>query len=147
MKVLTLTQPWASLLFVPDLRLRKRMETRSWFTNYTGTIGIHAGKGLGGMSKHEFVRLCKSEPFATALQAMGYKRASDLPRGCIIGTVDIVQMFHTEEMDGIISNVERAFGDYSDGRWAWDLTRPRRWETPIPTRGALGLWEWNEVAV
>ena len=40
MKVITLWQPWATLLAAGT----KICETRSWKTNYRGEILIHAGK-------------------------------------------------------------------------------------------------------
>ena len=41
MKVITIKQPWASLIAYGY----KRYEFRSWKTNYRGPIYIHAGKG------------------------------------------------------------------------------------------------------
>ena len=43
MKVLTLTQPWATLVAIGA----KRIETRSWATKYRGPLLIHAAAGLG----------------------------------------------------------------------------------------------------
>ena len=40
MKALTLHQPWATLVAVGE----KRIETRSWSTDYRGPLAIHAGK-------------------------------------------------------------------------------------------------------
>lgn len=37
--------------------------------------------------------------------------------------------------------VERAFGDYTPGRFAWVLTDVHLLKQPIPCKGALGLWE------
>ena len=42
MKVLTIKQPWASLI----INSYKKYEFRSWKTNYRGKILIHAGKTL-----------------------------------------------------------------------------------------------------
>lgn len=50
-----------------------------------------------------------------------------------------------EYVRGIINDDERAFGDYSDGRFAWKLADPRPFEYPIPMRGALGLWTCTAV--
>jgi len=41
------------------------------------------------------------------------------------------------------AKTERAFGDYSPGRWAWLLADVKPLTTPIPARGALGLWNWE----
>ena len=48
MKALSLMQPWASALFIrrPDGKVLKSIETRSWKTNVTGRIAIHASKGF-----------------------------------------------------------------------------------------------------
>ena len=42
MKVLTIKQPWATLIMQGD----KRFEFRSWQTKYRGDLLIHAGKGI-----------------------------------------------------------------------------------------------------
>lgn len=42
MKVITLWEPWASLIAVGA----KMIETRSWNTNYRGRIAIHAAKKI-----------------------------------------------------------------------------------------------------
>ncbi len=58
MKALTLTQPWASLVAVGA----KRIETRSWETNYRGTIAIHAAKGWKPIDREFAVsaRVCEA---------------------------------------------------------------------------------------
>jgi activating signal cointegrator 1 len=38
---------------------------------------------------------------------------------------------------------ERAFGDYTPGRYAWILSDVKALYAPIATKGALGLWEWD----
>lgn len=40
MRVLTLIQPWATLIILGE----KQIETRCWSTNIRGKIAIHAGK-------------------------------------------------------------------------------------------------------
>ena len=42
MKVLTIREPWASLI----INGYKKYEFRSWKTNYRGKLLIHAGKGI-----------------------------------------------------------------------------------------------------
>jgi hypothetical protein len=37
---------------------------------------------------------------------------------------------------------ERAFGDYTPGRYAWILADVVPLEEPVPARGRQGLWEW-----
>ena len=40
-----------------------------------------------------------------------------------------------------------AYGDYSEGRYAWMLANVDPLPTPIPAKGALGLWEWLKPAL
>ena len=55
MKVLTIKQPWATLIMQGD----KRFEFRSWQTKYRGDLLIHAGKGI---DKEAMKRLFKYLP-------------------------------------------------------------------------------------
>jgi hypothetical protein len=38
---------------------------------------------------------------------------------------------------------EKAFGDYSAGRFAWLLEDPVPFDEPVPVKGSLGLWEFH----
>lgn len=55
MKVLTIKQPWATLIIQGD----KRFKFRSWQTKYRGDLLIHAGKGI---DKEAMERLAKYIP-------------------------------------------------------------------------------------
>jgi len=133
---LTLRQPWCSLVALEA----KRIETRSWRTSYRGWLAIHAAKTLPAAER----LLCEQEPFRTALlrdTMLDPTRplAAQLPRGCIIAVawLDSCLPMETIEQPG---ELERSFGDYAPGRYAWYLSRVYRLEPPIPARGALGLW-------
>jgi hypothetical protein len=144
MKCITLTQPWASLIAIGA----KRVETRSWATPHKGMLAIHAGKGLGPVGGKEGLHsLCRRVPFCTALQPLIGTDVNLLPLGQIIAVVELVACRHTEELEPILSEQERAFGDYSFGRWGWLLRNVRPLRTPISTRGALSLWEYDTAAI
>ena len=70
MKVLTIKQPWATLIMQQD----KRFEFRSWQTKYRGELLIHAGKGI---DKEAMKRLAKHIP-------------ENMPIGKILGKVKLV---------------------------------------------------------
>lgn len=53
MKVLTIKQPWASLIALGE----KHIETRSWKTKYRGTLLIHSRKDTKNLN------LVKDAPF------------------------------------------------------------------------------------
>ena len=130
-KALTLTQPWATLVVLGE----KRWETRSWRTRYRGSIAIHAAKTFPRSAK----RLAERDPYYVT--TLGKYPITRLPLGAIIGTVEIVEIERVEAVvDVVIGRKEKAFGDYSPGRWAWQLANPVLFDEPIPWRGALGLW-------
>lgn len=156
MKALTLTQPWATLVAIGA----KKIETRSWNTYYRGPLAIHAAKGIAGMDVREYAWLCmRAEPFRSALFAAGYTLASMLPRGVVVATCALVSVIPTVqfqqspvwEWDGPdgrqyhyeLTKDEMQFGDYSPGRYAWLLADVTALASPVPARGALGLWEWR----
>lgn len=154
---LTLTQPWASLVAIGA----KKIETRSWSTSYRGPLAIHAAKGMPTSA----VECCVSEPFLSVLQAAGFMppefpldRPYDVmawfPRGKVVavcGLVDCLPIKIYSIGDSAINGTsyplpaepERSFGDYSVGRFAWLLADIRALPTPIPAKGALGLWEYE----
>jgi hypothetical protein len=138
MKVLTLTQPWATLVAIGA----KSIETRSWSTAYRGLLAIHAGKGFPrGFGKSDCWALCLQEPFFSALTAAGITDLRQLPLGQILAVTRLVDVVPTEQLlaGGRVGQRERAFGDYSAGRFAWLLEDLRPLAIPITYTGALGL--------
>ncbi len=167
MKAITLTQPYASLVALGA----KRIETRSWPTKYRGPLAIHAGAGLGPVGGKAGLRaLVERQPFNRVLCDVGTNGMIDwwgknvvdeLPRGAIVAICEVrdvarIETWEDEEWSGLVLNFgsrmdyapeedspERAFGDYSPGRYAWLLADVKPLATPIPARGALGLWNWE----
>lgn len=133
MKALTLTQPWASLVALG----RKRIETRSWSTNYTGPLAIHAAKGFPGWAKETR----EKEPFKSALIVHGLFQV--LPVGQVLCVVTLMGCRRTEDVRKQLTEKELAFGDYYDGRFAWFLSDVKVFPKPIPAKGSLGLWEFK----
>jgi hypothetical protein len=167
MRILTLTQPWATLVATGA----KRIETRSWSTAYRGPVAIHAGKGLGPVGgKIGLQALCAQTPFKIAIypeilqvrtDANGNEWPSwDLDRlslGAIVAVATLcncvpILIDPDHWRDAVLGDhwpltwQEYAFGDYSPGRYAWLLSDVRRLRTPIPWRGAQGLRDVPELA-
>lgn len=143
MKTLTITQPWASLIAIGA----KQIETRSWGARHRGPLAVHAGAGLGPVGgQRGLAALLLTEPFRSVLSQAGIRDSRELPRGCIVAVGDLVAVFPAGAVDdrGIpLSAQERAFGNYTAGRYGWRLENVCRLVNPIPARGALGLWEWE----
>lgn len=129
-KVLTLTQPWATLVVTG----RKRYETRSWRPPdfiLGRRVAIHAAKGFPSWARDAAIE------FGFVPDA--------LPLGAVIGSVVIHGWHPTETVD--VDDEERRYGDYSRGRYAWILGDPKQRDEPAPARGALGFWSWTPPAI
>src|SRR5689334_8102777 len=87
MKVISLLQPWASLVVIGA----KQIETRSWNTKYRGPLLIHASK------KYQVAQKKLAVEFNKKYGAnLGY--FDELPVGQIIGSVNLVETFSTERV-------------------------------------------------
>lgn len=138
MKALSLTQPWASLV----VEGHKAYETRSWPTKYRGSLAIHASKGFPRSAK---LLLGTEESDGDDFICMALNRpAEEMHLGRILGTVDLVDCQETWDVLGsetiFISQAEHAFGDWAEGRYAWKLENPVKFQYSIPAKGSLGLW-------
>lgn len=144
MKVISLLQPWATLVVIGA----KKIETRSWNTKHRGPLLIHASKKMDRSQKE----LCKTQPFLNAL-----KHLEELPLGKIIGSVKLIETsttdFFKQCSGGIALNkkysqqeweTEIAFGDYSPGRFGWLLNDPASFSHHIPFKGSLSLWDLDD---
>ena len=137
MKAISLWQPWASAVAIGA----KNYETRSWRTSFRGTLAIHAAKKRSPAGKVFFTQ--HHAVFARA----GIHYFEDLSFGCVLLTCQLGDCVATEVLRGSISDTELAFGDYSDGRFAWRLVDVQRLATPVPARGAQGFWRWDANAL
>lgn len=146
LKILSVKQPWATLIVTGH----KKLETRSWSTEYRGQILIHASKKMDREQK----KLVEEKHFKTAL-----KDIEELPLGVILGVVSLTGITSTDSIfamkDAGIPIVngrghskvkklkewekEIAFGNYSTGRHAWVLKDPVQFKTLIEHVGELSL--------
>lgn len=129
MKLISLTQPWASLVF----RGIKRIETRSWETSYRGWLAIHTTRGpidKGAMmvQMDQLKRLGVDLP---TYEEMGALRGQI---GAIANLTDCVKM--TEESCSSVDEVERICGFWEPGRLA--LTLKEIYTLPVPIAIARG---------
>ncbi|MBA3647806.1 MAG: ASCH domain-containing protein [Chitinophagales bacterium] len=114
----------------------KTIETRSWQTTYRGRILIHASKSKAG------IIFCDKYPFTKYINNF-----SGLPFGAIIGeaaVTDIVKIPDCNYSDYFLNELsieEKAFGDYTEGRFAWLFTDCKQFLKPIMMRGSLSIWE------
>jgi hypothetical protein len=137
---LSLHQPWASLIAIGA----KRVETRSWGTLYRGPLAIHAAKTTANIQHF------RHEPFKEILAGDGLSYPEDLPLGGVVAIAELVDCLPTEAricLPGVFDDYpdldtpkERAFGDFTPGRYGWVLENVRRVDPMIPLVGRQGLW-------
>ncbi len=125
MKVLSVAQPYATLLVLGA----KRLETRPWQTAHRGPLAVHAARAL-----------CRQEPFRSLLRAGGVADWSDLPRGAVVGAVELTGCVRVEDLPPP-EEPEASLGDFAPGRWVWHVRRALRLPQPLPARGRLGLFD------
>lgn len=138
MRALTVWQPWASLLAIGD----KKNETRGRHTNIRGQVAIHAAKKP--LKEIEPLMEPGVLELANKLLAPILDRNGQLPLGCIVGTGNLVDcILIDEEFLKTLSPMERLFGDYTLGRYAWVFRDVKYFKDPILAKGGQGFWNWE----
>lgn len=126
MKVLSIKEPWASLI----MNGTKKIETRSWKTKYRGEIYIHASSSKAKITKSEVYELIKD---------MNFKCGYII---CKCNLVDCIYMTDEYVNDMKINHYEEYIcGHYEVGRYAWIVEDVKVIE-PIEAKGKLGLWNY-----
>lgn len=124
MKVLTIKEPWATLI----IQGYKQYEFRSWKTNYRGKILIHAGMS----TEKEYIEQFK-------------KYDLKYSQGMIIGEADIVDcILVDEEFDKKLRDINKTvYGNNHINFYAWKLENVKKYDQPIHAKGKLGLWNYE----
>lgn len=137
MKAISILQPFAHLVVMGE----KRLETRKWETAYRGPLLIHASKGHSNIELPNLP--VKNLELVTLLQQDAIQPT--LQRGAILGIVDLVACLTHDDLKGphscYLTPLEKLVGFFGPGWCAWELKNPRRFKTPIPWRGNLGIWD------
>lgn len=133
MKMLSVIQPWASLIS----KQFKPAENRSWPTNIRGPIGIHASKKCSRNDWEDAVdtvaliyKLNFEDAEKRLIEMVG--PYEDLPRGVILGTADLVDCTSRPKSPW-----------HFQGNYGFYLENAKEFKTPIPVRGQLGFWDFD----
>lgn len=146
MKAITLWQPWASLLACGA----KQYETRSWETSYRGQIAIHAA----AKNPYHAIQDMPEDAIQAMKKTLNITQFFALPSGCIIATAELINCHKiTSIRMGIVPVVnsypiytdskEYSFGDFTEGRYAWEFKNMKILENPIPAKGHQRIWNWE----
>lgn len=125
MKVLTIKQPYASLI----ANGYKTYEFRSWKTKYRGELYIHAGNSID-KKRMDMVK--------------DYK--INYPNGYIIAKVNLVDCTLVDEKMSKELNKEnpKVYTHDHTGYYAWKLEDAQILDEPIKVSGKLSIWNYNE---
>ena len=121
MKVLTLKQPWATLVAEGI----KKYEFRSWKTNYRGKILIYAGTGIDKKELEKFKDLNLEFPSKRILAEVEIEDCLEL---------------NDELNKKIIAEKNIAYGSKYRTGYAWKLTNVKKINIDREIKGQLGLW-------
>lgn len=126
MKVLTIKQPWASLI----VDGYKKYEFRSWKTNYRGKILIHAGMNLE-KDKLEIFKDYNLE----------YELGAIVGEAVLVDCILVDEIFDRElyEKDILVYGRSSHVGFY-----AWKLENVKKYDEVEYVKGKLGLWNYEE---
>ena len=121
MKVLTLKQPWATLVAEGI----KKYEFRSWKTNYRGKVLIHAGSGVDKKELDKFKDL-----------------NLEYPSKRIIAEVEIEDCLELDDElnNKIINENNIAYGKKYRIGYAWKIGNVKKIKSDKEIKGKLGLW-------
>lgn len=104
----------------------------------------------------------------------GTDNGFDIPRGCVIAVANLVNCWHIVYHPGtnvdiakhipigaeslttdkhapdfadyfVPTETEMLFGDWTPGRYAWQLEDVHQLKEPIPARGMQRIWNWDET--
>ena len=145
MDAISLWQPYASLIACKA----KRFETRHWRApeKFIGQrIAIHA-------AARKPTRAEVDELLDEVGQAFGFSHWHErIPYGAVVCTARLVGAFQvrrcgvvTVELSDGRTILDDGFGDYSPGRWCWELADVETF-APIAAKGAQGWWRWAGAA-
>ncbi len=129
MRIITLQEPWASLIG-ENIKI---IETRSWPCYDYGELYIHAGKSIIPKSD------CRKNALAKLLQ--GPLHYGTIFAKCILSDcIEITEEYaKTVEKENPICYL---CGDFTPGRYAWILKNIELIE-PIVKNGKLGIWYYE----
>lgn len=126
MKVITIKEPWASLI----ISGYKKYEFRSWKTNYRGKILIHAGLSIEKDSLEKFKQY-----------------NLEYSKGAIIGEATLTDCILVDDQfeDELYKINPLVYGKSKHKRnYAWKLENVIRYDEPIYCKGKLGLWNYQK---
>lgn len=128
MKVLTIKQPYASLIAYGI----KEYEFRTWKTNFRGEVLIHAGKSVDKKAMEEF-----------KIYDLDYPTGCIIAKAVITDVISVDDQFREvlEEKNSLVYN--HIIQDKSWSGYGFKMENVKKIK-PIYINGKLGLWNYDE---
>ena len=123
-KCLTICQPWAWAI----AQGAKRVENRTWSTDYRGPLWIHAGKSRAWLAKEDLL-------LWPSRYGVRWPRQHELVFGAIVALAELIDCRPIEDYPGD--------DRFAEGPICWILDHIIALPSPIPCRGQLGLFTPN----
>ena len=125
MKVLTIKNPWATLI----VNNYKEYEFRSWKTKYRGKILIHSSQKL------EKNMLDKFKDYD-----LNYINGAIIGEAILTDCILVDEKFNTElrKLNPVVYGRSNHVENY-----AWKLENIKMYDNPIYIKGKLGLWNYE----
>lgn len=133
LKALTLHQPWAQLIAAGH----KRIETRSWQTEYRGLLAIHAAQPQPGETEL-FTTMAEDGIDLHGLTPFNVRHGAIIAIATLADVVPIDDLLASDSGGRYTS--ELPYGDFTPGRYAWLLEDIQALSEPYPIAGHQGLW-------
>ncbi|MCL2869775.1 ASCH domain-containing protein [Candidatus Saccharibacteria bacterium] len=132
MKVISLLEPWASLVKEGI----KQTETRSWATKYRGELYIHTSK-----------RVLTRQNLIDYQNPLSLLPNTDFEYGYIIAKCQLVdcRLMDSKLIEEIKTNYPEQYlcGIWQVDRYMWVLKDIQALKMPIPAKGHLGIWNYH----
>jgi hypothetical protein len=139
----------------------KRWETRSWRTNHRGLLAIHAGANTDVIDSvverfdEKKLKFTFKSPWDRHLPRGVHDVYGGLASGGVAAIVLLKDCVPAHQIKGALEYIslkgtkrekkyaeeELAFGDFSTGRWAWEMECIANGGTGHLIRGYQGLWD------
>ncbi len=142
MKIISLLQPWAQLVATGE----KTIDPWGWPTDYRGPLAIHASRG------QHAINVAWLPHYRAALKPYFVEGEKGPELKLEYGAIIAICRLHlcvkiTQDFVDKLPAQERAFGDFSLGRYAWIYKDIQPLKKPVPTKGRRGLWNYYPAAV
>ena len=137
-KALSLHQPWATLIAAGV----KNVETRSWPPPQSligHRIAIHAAKKIVAFPDTPAYR----EVNGAVSNALGHDWLGRISTGAVVAVATLQNARQVQDDTVIPQGDELLFGDFTLGRWMWELSNVQPLDPPVLARGHQGLWNFE----